>query len=118
VQNTVGYDERGRAMVERVIRNSNGNYANVYRLGLLIGLAEGQTTSPSFSEGTDLAHSSLSQANTLIKGDLSFIRFNARTMDEALRLTENSTHGRENTHSGVYDLRREYADTVSTSCDY
>lgn len=104
-----------RVGLETEIRNQNGTLANVYRLGILVSLAEGQTTSPDFAKGVGFAHSGLLEAQQLVQKHLTAAKLDVAPMTVALNMTQNFGHGRANTHNAVLHLRTTYRNSVLVS---
>jgi hypothetical protein len=99
-----------RQEVEQVIRSKSNSLANIFRLGLLIAIAEGQTTSSQFSKAVDIAHSSLKNAKLVITQNFPNLGFDLNPLDQAIRITQNFGAGPKNSYNVVFSLRQSYAD--------
>lgn len=109
---------RERQSYETSIRRVNNTMANVYRLGLLIGLAEAQCTSSRWGSAQEFAHSALVQIEELIgiNGDgVSGLDFNRQLLEDAMYQTSRSTSNRNNAYQRVKTLRESYRNVVIVS---
>jgi hypothetical protein len=108
-----------RSQYEDAIRQRSNKYANAYRLGLLIGLAEAQCTSPVFGKqdgAWKYAHHALNLARELIRtSGLSKLKFNPQLLQEARNFTNSFQRNREDAYRRVADLRWAYRDVVLVS---
>jgi hypothetical protein len=96
------------------------NRSDAYRLGLFIGLAEAQCTSPVFNDVAGawfFAHDALDKARTLIatSGRLSQVGFDRSLLTGALNATDRSTSRRELAYDTVVKLRNSYGEAVTVS---
>ena len=104
------------------IRNTSGNHANVYLLGLHIGLAEGHASlRRTWASGLGYAHRELKNARALIIQNLNNsqngvnLGFNLSPLDEALTFTQNLNYAQGDAYKKIVTLRNSYADFIRRS---
>jgi hypothetical protein len=104
---------RVRGEYEYEIRARSNAVANAYRLGLLLALAEGQSTAPNWWDGpSGLAQKALTEAKGLIgTSSLSEIRFDQGLFQQAVDET-NSRTAKGDPHAKMLDLRESWRDAV------
>lgn len=106
--------EKIRQDVETNIRDHSIDAANTYHLGLLIALAEGQSTG-SWGDSWWFAHDALKQAKTLVSGHLQNVPFDLNQMEQALHLTNSFSRSKEDAHKAILNMRISYREQVLES---
>jgi hypothetical protein len=110
-----------RGEYEIKIRQRSNNAANAYRLGLLLGLAEAQCTSPKWNDSKTHALIALKEADTLIKNSsLSKLNFNHKMLEDTFKSASNQAWPprlslREEAYENAVALRKAYRDVVLVS---
>lgn len=106
-----------RNQYESRIRQKSNNAANAYRLGLLIGLAEGQCSSKNnWGSSQKYAHDALKQVNALIRtGSLANLKFNYTLVNIAIHRTSTSEKTWESAYAEVVEMRKAYRQTILVS---
>lgn len=104
------------------IRDTSGNHANIYLLGLYIGLAEGHTsTDANWARALGYAHAALKEARTLIVQNLNNsqngvnLGFDLSLLDKGLTYTQNILYSQYDAYKVVVNLRNSYADFIRRS---
>ncbi|HEV3383650.1 MAG TPA: hypothetical protein VG097_02480 [Gemmata sp.] len=104
-----------RQDVETNLRDHSNDAANAYRLGLLVALAEGQSTSGDWLASYALAHDALQQANSLIQGYLKNVPFDNNLMTKSLYYTNSPQRAPGDAHSFISMMRISYREQVLLS---
>ncbi len=110
-----------RRQYETEIRQRSNNAANAFRLGLLLGLAEAQCTSPKWNDSKMYARTALKEADTLIKNsNLSKLNFNHKMLEDTFNSASNQPWPprlsvREEAYEKAVALRKAYRDVVLVS---
>ncbi len=104
------------------IRNTSGNHANIYLLGMRIGLAEGHSAlRQNWARALEYAHAELKNARALIIQNLNNsqngvnLGFSLSPLDEALTFTQNLNYAQGDAYKKIVNLRTSYADFIRRS---
>jgi hypothetical protein len=104
--------EQFREELETEISSHSIDSANAYRLGLVIAIAEGQTTSPDWQRACEISHDGLHSVERITRENFPDITFNNNLLQNALMQTENFARSRSDAHNAVLNLRLDYRDTI------
>ena len=107
-----------RQKYERSIRQKSNAGGNAYKLGLFLGLAEAQCTSPHWEEAKTHAREALRGADQLIKSSgLSKLAFDHKLLEDTFNLASNTPfpHAKEDALKKARKLRQSYGDVILVS---
>lgn len=102
--------ESMRGHIEDQLRRHSNLIANSFRLGVIIGIAEGQVTSSDWQHTCVIANRALRDAQQVATENLSFL--NVSLFNNPLRLTSNFLEPRMDAHKSILELRKTYSDAI------
>jgi len=102
-----------RTSYENEMRSNSNAYANFYRLGLIMALAQGHTAAPPDErKQLDLLRAKLLQSQRFIKENLDQIPLNSSLYQETYSLAENNSATHQDRYAAVEKLRNSYRDVI------